>query len=176
MHARNVQLVLAESDGPTRSDAETCGTAVSHRGWTLLHGRGVSPGTATGSVRVLASPDEGDEPRRGEVLVAPMNGPEWVPAMSRAVALITWGGGSPHRDAAIIARAFAVPCVILPRPACWALHDGSVVTVDGDHGLVFAGAIGEVGAAGTLRTRLPKQRAYWGRRSVHATARGRRCR
>jgi pyruvate,water dikinase len=150
MHALNDQLVSIEPDELTRSDAETGGTAATERGWTLLHGRGVSPGTATGSVRVLASPDEADRLRPGEVLVAPMSSPEWVYSMSRAAALITSGGGV-RRDAAIIAREFAIPCVILPQLACWALHEGGVVTVDGDRGLVFAGAIGEVGKAGTLQ-------------------------
>jgi pyruvate, water dikinase len=139
---QDVQHVCGESDAARAIE----------RGWTLLHGRGVSPGTATGSVRILSSPDEADLLQPGEVLVAPISSPDWVPTMSRAAALITWGG-SPRSEAAIVAREFSIPCVILPQPACWALHTGGIVTVDGDRGLVYGGTIGGVGTAGGRRPR-----------------------
>ena len=59
----------------------------------LVRGLAASTGRATGVVRVLLSPDEGARLKTGEVLVAPMTSPDWVPAMRRAAALITDGGG-----------------------------------------------------------------------------------
>ena len=48
-------------------------------GTVLVTGLGASPGVASGKVRVLTSPDEGEQLKAGEVLVAPMTSPDWVP-------------------------------------------------------------------------------------------------
>ena len=62
-------------------------------GAPLLHGLAASPGRATGRVRVLHSPSEGVRLVDGEVLVAPMTNPDWMPAVRRAAALVTDTGG-----------------------------------------------------------------------------------
>ena len=69
------------------------------------------PGVAAGRVRVLRSPTEGARCATGEVLVAPMTAPDWVPAMRRAAALVTDGGGMTCH-AAIVSRE-------LGRPRAW---------------------------------------------------------
>jgi pyruvate,water dikinase len=104
----------------------------------LLQGLPASSGTATGVVRVLASPAEGAALRAGEVLVAPMTNPDWVPTIRRAAALITDGGGMTCH-AAIVARELGVPCVVGARTATATLRDGDVVTVDGGRGAVYEG-------------------------------------
>ena len=69
------------------------------------------PGIAYGRVRILAGSAEGGELQRGEILVAPMTTPDWVPTMRGA-------GGDGHRrrgmtcHAAIVARELGVPCVV----------------------------------------------------------------
>ena len=107
-------------------------------GTVLLQGLGASPGTVTGPVRVLHSPDEGAQLVRGEILVAPMTNPDWVPTLERALAVVTDGGGMTCH-AAIVARELGVPCVVGTRKATAALRDGDVVTVDGASGRVVAG-------------------------------------
>lgn len=52
----------------------------------LVKGLAASPGTASGAVRVLQSPTEGRLLHDGEVLVAPMTNPDWVPTIRRAAA------------------------------------------------------------------------------------------
>ncbi len=104
----------------------------------LVRGLAASTGRAAGWVRVLTSPDEGARLLRGEVLVAPMTSPDWVPAMRRAAALVTDGGGMTCH-AAIVSRELGVPCVVGARQATTALHDGQLVTVDGGRGEVYAG-------------------------------------
>jgi pyruvate,water dikinase len=74
----------------------------------------------------------------GEVLVAAMTNPEWAPAVRRAGALVTDGGGLTCHGA-IVARELGVPCVVGTRVATSRLSDGQVVTVAGEQGLVLDG-------------------------------------
>ena len=106
----------------------------------LLRGLGASPGIASGPVRVLFSPKDAGTLLAGEVLVAPMTNPDWVPAIRIAAAVVTDGGGMTCH-AAIVAREFGVPCVVGARSATTDLSAGQIVTVDGEAGLVSAGAV-----------------------------------
>jgi pyruvate,water dikinase len=106
----------------------------------LLRGLAASAGVASGAVRVLQSPRQGAELRPGEVLVAPMTNPDWVPTIRRAAAVITDGGGMTCH-AAIVSRELGVPCVVGARTATTVLHDGDPVTVDGGRGVVWAGIV-----------------------------------
>jgi pyruvate,water dikinase len=105
----------------------------------LIHGLAASAGRASGPVRILMSPAESNQLLAGEVLVAPMTSPDWVPAMRHAAALITDGGGMTCH-AAIVSRELGVPCVVGARIATSTLHDGQLVTVDGGRGQVYEGA------------------------------------
>jgi pyruvate,water dikinase len=109
-------------------------------GRLLLTGLAASTGSASGRVRVLRSPKEGSALQRGEVLVAAMTNPDWVPTIRRAAALVTDGGGMTCH-AAIVARELGVPCVVGARTATSVLRDGELVTVDGARGTVSEGAI-----------------------------------
>ncbi|APE34878.1 phosphoenolpyruvate synthase [Nocardia mangyaensis] len=106
---------------------------------TLIQGIGAAPGVASGPVRVLASPDLGQLLREGEVLVAPMTNPDWLPTLSRAAAVVTDSGGMTCH-AAIVARELGIPCIVGARTATTTLTDGTSVTVDGSTGQVTAGA------------------------------------
>ena len=106
----------------------------------LVTGLGASPGQASGAVRVLHDPGEARHLLDGEVLVAPMTNPDWVPAIRRAAALVTDGGGMTCH-AAVVARELGVPCVVGTGDATRVLVDRSMVTVDGSTGEVRAGAL-----------------------------------
>ena len=116
------------------------GSAASGGGRTLLRGLAASSGAASGPVRVLASPDQGHLLLEGEILVAPMTNPDWVPTLRRAAAIVTDGGGMTCH-AAIVARELGVPCVVGARTATTTLRDGEVVTVDGREGVVMEGSV-----------------------------------
>lgn len=105
----------------------------------LVRGLAASAGSASGPVRVLMSPRDGAQLRDGEVLVAPMTNPDWVPTMRRAAALVTDGGGMTCH-AAIVSRELGVPCVVGARTATTVLRGGEMVTVDGARGVVYEGA------------------------------------
>ena len=108
-------------------------------GEVLLRGLGASPGRVSGSVRILSSPDEGATLERGEILVAAMTNPDWVPVLRRAGALVTDGGGMTCH-AAIVSRELGVPCIVGTRRATEVLRDGELITVDAAKGEVLAGA------------------------------------
>jgi pyruvate,water dikinase len=105
----------------------------------LLSGLAASAGRASGRVRILTSPGQQGELLDGEVLVAEMTSPDWVPAMRRASALITDGGGVTCH-AAIVSRELQLPCVVGTGNATTSLRTGQDVTVDGRTGKVYAGA------------------------------------
>jgi pyruvate, water dikinase len=107
-------------------------------GTLLVTGLGASPGVATGAVRVLRTPDEAADLQAGEVLVAPMTSPDWVPTMRRAAAVVTDGGGMTCH-AAIVSRELGIPCIVGARQATDKLRTGEIVTVDATHGRVSSG-------------------------------------
>jgi len=118
----------------------------------LVRGLAASPGTASGPVRVLLSPKDGERLQAGEVLVAPMTSPDWVPTIRRAAAVVTDGGGMTCH-AAIVSRELGVPCVVGARTATATLRDADVVTVDGSKGAVYAGRL--AAAEPTVRVAAP---------------------
>lgn len=108
-------------------------------GTVLLRGLAAAPGRVSGRVRILQSPSEGSRLQTGEILVAPMTNPDWVPTMRRAAAVVTDGGGMTCH-AAIVARELGVPAIVGARTATTALRDDELVTVDGAKGEVIEGA------------------------------------
>ena len=110
------------------------------RGRVILEGLAASTGRASGRVRVLMTPKEGAELLAGEILVAPMTNPDWVPTLRRAGAVVTDGGGMTCH-AAIVTRELGVPCIVGARTATTTLHDGDMVTVDGATGLIYDGVV-----------------------------------
>jgi pyruvate,water dikinase len=121
-------------------------------GAVLVRGLAASAGRASGPVRVLESPEQGESLLDGEVLVAPMTSPDWVPTMRRAAAIVTDGGGMTCH-AAIVSRELGVPAVVGARQATAVLRDGEIVTVDGAEGTVTEGATVEAASAAIVRGR-----------------------
>ena len=105
----------------------------------LVHGLGASPGIVTGRVRVLESTADESWMQPGDILVARMTSPDWVPVMKRAAAIVTDSGGMTSH-AAIVARELGVPCIVGTHDATRVLRTGEVVTVDGSTGTVMPGA------------------------------------
>ncbi|QHG83257.1 phosphoenolpyruvate synthase [Rhodococcus rhodochrous] len=106
----------------------------------LLTGLGAGPGTVTGRVRVLHELVDGKRLSDGEIIVAPMTRPDWLPILRRAGGIVTDGGGITCH-AAIVGRELGKPVVVGARTATTDLHDGQLITVDGNVGVVFDGAV-----------------------------------
>ncbi|MCL2140568.1 MAG: phosphoenolpyruvate synthase [Dehalococcoidia bacterium] len=106
----------------------------------LLAGDAASPGFASGPVKILLDPANIDQVVDGDILVAEMTTPDFVPAMKRAVAIVTDRGGRTSH-AAIVSRELGTPCVVGTGEATKVLTDGQIVTVDGSHGKVYSGKV-----------------------------------
>ncbi|MFA5078859.1 MAG: phosphoenolpyruvate synthase [Dehalococcoidia bacterium] len=125
-----ISSVKVESEKPEEESKE------------LIRGLGASPGRGSGEVRVLVSPDKDNGFESGDVLVAAMTTPDWVPLMMKASAIVTDGGGVTCH-AAIVSREMGLPCVVGTRNATKILQDKMLVTVDGTHGIVYEGRLKE---------------------------------
>lgn len=108
----------------------------------VLTGIAASPGLAAGCVKVVSEASQIDKVAKGDVLVAEMTTPDFVPAMKRAVAIVTDRGGR-TAHAAIVSRELGIPCVVGTEIATKILHDGHEITVDGTLGRVYQGKLVE---------------------------------
>lgn len=105
----------------------------------ILKGSPASPGYGTGRVRIIKSPKYIERVKKGDVLVAPMTSPDFVPAMKKASAIVTDAGGQTSH-AAIVSRELGIPCVVGTKEATTKLKEDLVVTVDGTNGFVYLGS------------------------------------
>lgn len=106
----------------------------------LLTGSPASPGIGYGKPVIMTSPDEIDKIHKGDVLVAPMTDPDYVPAMKRASAIVTeMGGRTSH--AAIVSRELGIPAVVGAEDACKILGKEEEITVNGASGEVIQGRL-----------------------------------
>ncbi len=127
---------------PRLAEGATDGAAV------LATGEGACPGAATGVL--VADADEAERrAAAGEdvILVRKTTSPDDVHGMIAARAVVTEQGGSTSH-AAVVSRALGRPCVVGVGDGAVA-QSGTVVTVDGAAGLVYAG---------TLATEAPSER------------------
>lgn len=100
-----------------------------------IRGQSASIGVVRGSVKVLFEKGQLGRVQKGDILVAGMTTPDFMPAIRRAGALVTDEGGITCH-AAIVARELGTPCVIGTKIATKVLHDGDVVEVDATNGMV----------------------------------------
>ncbi len=108
----------------------------------ILTGVAASPGIAVGKVRIVPDASQIDKVQNGDILVTAMTTPDFVPAMKRAVAIVTDRGGR-TAHAAIVSRELGIPCVVGTEVATKTLADEQEITVDGSHGEVYAGRVAE---------------------------------
>ena len=109
----------------------------------ILEGLAASPGVGVGKVKIVKKPSEINIVKEGDVLVAEMTNPDYVPAMKRASAIVTdLGGRTSH--AAIVSRELGIPAIVGTSHATKILRVGELITVDGAEGKVYEGDISEV--------------------------------
>jgi pyruvate,water dikinase len=114
-----------------------------------LTGVAASPGISVGKVCIVVDAAKIEKVRSGDVLVAEMTTPDFVPAMKRAVGIVTNRGGR-TAHAAIVSRELGIPCVVGTVNATKMLNDGQEITVDGYRGKVYSGKVAEEKRAAPL--------------------------
>ena len=120
----------------------------------LLSGAPASPGIASGPVKIVPEASQIDKVKSGNILVAEMTTPDFVPAMKRAAAIVTDRGGR-TAHAAIVSRELSIPCVVGTGQATSILTDDQIITVDGSTGKVYQGKVAEEAAVSTA---MPKKK------------------
>src|SRR3989344_1391871 len=84
---------------------------VSGQGKELVRGISVGSSAAVGTTRVIMSPREIAQFKKGEILVTEMTDPDWEPLMKMASAIVTDRGGRTSH-AAIVSRELGLPAIV----------------------------------------------------------------
>ncbi|MBR9706466.1 hypothetical protein GOV14_05500 [Candidatus Pacearchaeota archaeon] len=100
-----------------------------------VRGNAAYLGIVKGRVSVIKNRIMFDKFKEGEILVTSMTTPDFLPIMKMAAAFITDEGGITCH-ASIVAREMKRPCIIGTKTATQVLHDGDLVEVDADNGVV----------------------------------------
>lgn len=110
----------------------------------VVKGLPASPGQVSGRAHVILDPSRIDEFKSGEILVTEMTAPDWVPAMKKALAIVTDSGGMTCH-ASIVSRELGIPCIVGTKSrgeaATLTIKDGMEITVDATNGIVYEGII-----------------------------------
>lgn len=102
---------------------------------TQIKGSIAFKGVVKGVAKVIFSPKEQNNLKRGEILVTSMTTPDLLPAMEHAAAFVTDEGGITCH-AAIVAREMKKPCIIGTKIATKVLKNGDFIEVDAINGIV----------------------------------------
>ena len=111
-----------------------------HAGRPILIGNPASPGVGIGRVIKIEEKKDFHKLKMGDVLVARLTNPDYVPIMKKSAAIITQEGGRTSH-AAIVAREFGIPAVVGTPRALSTLRDEDIVTVNGKTGEIFKGKV-----------------------------------
>lgn len=109
-------------------------------GTIILQGQGASPGIATGKVVIVQDVKDTAHVKEGDIMVTRMTNPDMVPAMRKVAAIVTDEGGMTCH-AAIVSRELGTPAIVGTKKATITLRPGQLVTVDGEKGFVYEGAL-----------------------------------
>jgi len=101
-----------------------------------LKGIPASPGRVTAAACILRDPQDFNQMRPGDVLVASTTTPAWTPLFAMASAIVTDIGG-PLSHGSIVAREYGIPAVMGTGVATRRIKSGQMITVDGASGTVI---------------------------------------
>ena len=104
-----------------------------------LKGVAASAGKVTAPACVLRGPEDFDQMRPCDVLVAGATTPAWTPLFAMASAVVTDIGG-PLSHGSIVAREYGIPAVMGTGVATKRIQNGQRITVDGSAGTVTLNA------------------------------------
>jgi rifampicin phosphotransferase len=106
----------------------------------VLTGVAGSPGTITGTARILLDLSDPSRLEPGDILIAPSTDPSWTPLFLAAGGVIT-NIGAVGTHAVIVSRELGIPCVPSIADATRRIPDGATITLDGSLGTVTIDAL-----------------------------------
>ncbi len=101
----------------------------------VIKGTIAATGKVKGRVKIVGSFSEINKVKKGDILVTSMTSPKFMPAITKAGAIVTDEGGLTCH-AAIIAREIGKPSIIGTKIATKILKDNDIIEVDADKGIV----------------------------------------
>ncbi len=104
----------------------------------VIQGTPASRGRVTGPARLVTATTRVDEWRRGDIMVAANVGQDFTPVFPLLGALVL-DGGAVFQHAALVAREYRIPAVVMAGDATKRIADGQVITVDGGTGVIYVG-------------------------------------
>ncbi len=108
-----------------------------------IEGRVASIGRAQGSAKLVLVTDDIYNVNKGDIIVATMTTPNFIPAIEKCSAIVTDEGGI-LCHAAIVSREFGIPCIIGTGDATKKINNNDTIEVN---------ASGEVGIVNIMRRR-----------------------
>ena len=111
------------------------GIRTESEGTRTLTGSPVSPGSATGKVRVVLDPRKANL-KTGEIMVCKGTDPSWTPLFLIAGGLVMETGGM-MTHGAVVAREYGIPAIVGVDQAVERLHTGELVQMDGSSGKII---------------------------------------
>ncbi|KAL7538959.1 hypothetical protein ACHAXR_012496 [Thalassiosira sp. AJA248-18] len=116
-------------------------TQVTEHNSPIIQGNAIGSDAASGKARVIRDVSQIASIKPGEILVADMTDPDWVPGLRIASGVVTNRGGRTCH-AAIVSRELGVPCIVGTKDATETLKTGENYTIDcsqGSTGFVYPG-------------------------------------
>jgi len=112
-------------------------------GKLLTKGIALGDKITSGMARIIISPEDGDQLKKGEILITDITNPDWDPVLKKAAAIITNKGGRTSH-AAIVARELGTVAVVGCGNATEVIQDGQEITVscaEGKEGNIYEGVL-----------------------------------
>ncbi len=106
----------------------------------VLTGVAGSPGSATGTARIMLDLSDPTRLGPGDILIAPSTDPSWTPLFLVAEGVIT-DIGAVATHAVIVSRELGIPCVPSIADATKRIPEGATITIDGSLGTVTIDAL-----------------------------------
>jgi pyruvate,water dikinase len=100
-----------------------------------IRGQTASPGKIIGTAKIILNQNDFIKMETGDVIIASMTRPEYVPIMKKASAIVTDEGGITCH-AAIVSRELNIPCITGTQVATRFLKNSDLIDVNADHSLI----------------------------------------
>ena len=101
-----------------------------------LYGAASTSGIAEGVARLALKPEDFQQVKQGEIVVASMISPAESYVFNYAAAIVCDGGGLTSHPM-IVAREYGIPCIIGTMEATKKIRNGMKIRVDGTRGCIY---------------------------------------
>jgi phosphohistidine swiveling domain-containing protein len=136
LELRQEPLIVLAGEVPPVDEWPLIGNSQADRNATKITGAAGSPGRARGRARIIMDAYVDEPIHPGEVLIAPITDPGWMPLFVGAVAVVAEMGGELSHTM-IVSRELGIPAVVGAIGATSIIATGDLVEVDGSAGIVL---------------------------------------